>query len=78
MTEQEASRPEKSTRLKWSWEVRTIHADPHGYQVGVDHQNQSFYGGIESLVLFRDHAVVAFNAEAASVLGGEAGLSVVT
>lgn len=47
-----------------------------GYQVEVDHQNQSFYGGIESFVLFRDHVVVVFNAEAASVLGDGAGIVV--
>ncbi len=42
-----------------------------GYQVEVDDPANSCYGGIESFELYRDRAVVEFDDDARSVLGGE-------
>ncbi len=42
-----------------------------GYQVEVDDQSKSCYGGIESFELFRDHAVVEFEDEVLSVFDGK-------
>lgn len=41
-----------------------------GYHVEVDDPNQSCHGGIASFELFHDRAVVAFDDDAATVLGG--------
>jgi Immunity protein 10 len=41
----------------------------NGYQVEVDDPNQSCHGGIARFELFHDRAVVAFDDEAAAVLG---------
>jgi hypothetical protein len=40
-----------------------------GYHVEVDDPSQSCHGGIAGFELFRDRAVVAFDADAAAVLG---------
>ncbi len=41
-----------------------------GYHVELDDPSQSCHGGIASLELFDDRVVVAFDADAAAVLGG--------
>jgi hypothetical protein len=42
-----------------------------GYHVEVDDQTKSSYGGIKCFELFRDRAVVEFEDDASSVLGGK-------
>ena len=42
-----------------------------GYHVEVDDPSQSCHGGIASFELFRDHAIVEFSDDGASVLGDQ-------
>ncbi len=47
-----------------------------GYQVEVDDQTSSCYGGIRSFELFPDRVVVEFDRDAVAVLGGDGAMRV--